>query len=79
MVSATLVCGQNKAVPSFSKLPLDKKCAYFIEISNEERTTQLAVVEKELQKIDKDNLNKKNRIYFQLSQGLIEKIMYNRF
>ena len=63
MVSATLVCGQNKAVPSFSKLPLDKKCAYFIEISNEERATQLAVVEKELQKIDKDDLNKKNRIH----------------
>ena len=34
-----------------------------IEISNEERVTQLAVVEKELQKIDKDDLNKKNRIH----------------
>ena len=63
MVSATLVCGQNKTVSSFSQLPLDKKCAYFIEISNEERATQLAVVEKELQKIDKDDLNKKNRIH----------------
>lgn len=56
---------------------LERKCTYYIELSNEEKIKHIDVFEKEFQKINIENLHKKELLNLKLSQGLIEKAKGN--
>lgn len=77
IITVTLTSGQVSSAQNFKKLTIDRKCDYFIGISNEERKEIYQSFENELLNIDKKKLNKKNLLNLNLSQGLIEKFKGN--